>query len=122
MPIHVPIPLNVEVRFDIVEIAVVAIERSKEEEISRRRTMGIGPHLTATNSIRDAVLGNLEGIINKFSRKVPPALMFFSRFAGKGAHFVVLPLGLQNFSAAPVNTGRRLPFLFSSKLQQGAFV
>ena len=53
---HVPIPLNVEVRFDIVEIAVVAIEPSKEEKGSRRRTMGIAPHLTAANSIRDAFL------------------------------------------------------------------
>ena len=42
-----------EVRFDIGEVAVVAIELSKEEECSRRRTMGRTPHPTATNNITD---------------------------------------------------------------------
>ena len=78
MPIHVPIPLNVEVRFDIVKIAVVTMELSKEEEISRRRTMGRVPQLTATNSIRDAFLANLKGVIKKFSRRVPRTPIFLS--------------------------------------------
>ena len=60
---HVSIPLNVKARFGIVEIAVVAIELSKEEKSSRRRTMGIAPHLNAINSIRDAFLANLKGVI-----------------------------------------------------------
>ena len=42
-----------EVTFDIGEVAVVAIELSKEEECSRRRTMGMTPHPTATNNIID---------------------------------------------------------------------
>ena len=71
MPNHLPIPSNVEVRFDIVEIAVVAIELSKEGKSSRRRALEIAPHLTATNSIRDALLANLWGVIKKFSRSIP---------------------------------------------------
>ena len=39
-----------EVRFDIGEVTVFAIELSKDEECSRRRTMGMTPHPTATNN------------------------------------------------------------------------
>ena len=38
---------------DIGEVAVLAIEMSKEEETSRRRTIGMKPHPTATNNIVD---------------------------------------------------------------------
>ena len=42
-----------DVSFDIGEVAVLAIEMSKEEETWRRETMGMTPHPTATNNIVD---------------------------------------------------------------------
>ena len=48
-----------DVSIDIGEVAVLAIEMSKEEEASRRGTMGMTPHPTATNNIVD-----LHGIIH----------------------------------------------------------
>ena len=42
-----------DVSIDIGEVAVLSIEMSKEEETSRRGTMGMTPHPTATNNIVD---------------------------------------------------------------------
>ena len=42
-----------DVSFDNGEVAVLAIEMSKEEETWRRGTMGMTPHPTATNNIVD---------------------------------------------------------------------
>ena len=42
-----------DVSIDIGEVAVLAIEMSKEEETWRRGTMGMTPHPTATNNIVD---------------------------------------------------------------------
>ena len=44
-----------EVRFDIGDVAVVAVKLPKEEECSMRRTMGTTSHPTATNDIIDIV-------------------------------------------------------------------
>ena len=44
-----------DVSIDIGEVAVLAIEMSKEEETSRRGTMGMTPHPTATNNIVDNI-------------------------------------------------------------------
>ena len=43
-----------DVSIDIGEVAVLAIEMSKEEETWRRGTMGMTPHPTATNNIVDS--------------------------------------------------------------------
>ena len=40
-----------DVSIDISEVAVLAVEMSKEEETWRRGTMGMTPHPTATNNI-----------------------------------------------------------------------
>ena len=39
------------IRIEIGEVAVLAIEMSKDEETSMRGTMGMTPHPTATNNI-----------------------------------------------------------------------
>ena len=44
-----------DVSIDIGEVAVLAIEMSKEEETWRRGTMGMTPHPIATNNIVDLV-------------------------------------------------------------------
>ena len=45
-----------DVSIDICEVAVLAIEMSKEEETWRRGTMGMTPHPTATNNMIDYLL------------------------------------------------------------------
>ena len=42
-----------DVSIDIGEVSVLSIEVSKEEETSRRGTMGMTPHPTATNNLVD---------------------------------------------------------------------
>ena len=51
-----------DVSIDISEVAVLAIEMSKEEETWRRGTMGMTPHPTATNNIVDiqAIIINIK--------------------------------------------------------------
>ena len=69
-----------DVSIDIGEVAVLAIEMSKEEETSRRGTMGMTPHPTATNNIVD-VLKRAEShrcVVNIFRGLARNSSMFFN--------------------------------------------
>ena len=55
-----------DVRFDISEVVVLAIELSKEGETSRRRTMEMMPHPIATNRNKDQAR-QVEGVVVHWS-------------------------------------------------------